>query len=140
MQVTNITEQYLHLTDAGQFGESFESQHFWQALATGQYPQLQQGMLCSAVEFTTAWPQWERHPAGTELVVLLQGKARLILEQKGVYTSHLLQKNGDFVLVPSGVWHTADPLTEQNGACTLMFFTPGADTEHKLRLPNSEQD
>ena len=140
MQAANITEHYLHLTAAGEFVDSFHSSHFWQALASGQYPQLQQGMLCSAFEFASAWSQWERHPAGAELVVLLQGKARLILEQQGGQTSHLLLKNGDFVLVPSGVWHTADPLTEQNGTCTLMFFTPGADTEHKPRLPNSEQD
>lgn len=140
MQASNITEHFLHLSAEGQFGSLLESGSFWQALATGQHPELEQGMLCSAFQFDCAWPSWERHPAGAELVLLLQGNARLLLEQQGEISEHLLQQSGDFVLVPAGVWHSADPLSGHDGSCTLLFITPGAGTEHKPRLPDTPQD
>lgn len=140
MQASNITRHYLQLQGNGRFGPLLDSQFFWQQLASGQYPQLEQGMLCSAFEFDCAWTSWERHPAGDELVLLLQGQAKLILEREGVETQQLLQKNGDFVLVPAGVWHRAEPLTADNGTCTLLFLTPGAGTEHKPWLPDLIQE
>ena len=91
--------------------------------------------MCSAFSFDSRWQTWERHPAGVELVLLLAGSACLILEQEGVERRQLLQQAGDFVLVPAGVWHTADPCEQAVGTCTLLFFTPGAGTEHKPRQP-----
>jgi len=133
MQVSQITEHYLPLSAEGQFGALLAAGTFWQELATGKHPQLEQGLLCSAFHFDAPWQRWERHPAGAELVLLLKGAARLILEQDGVESRHLLQQTGDFVLVPAGVWHTADPILDNNDGCTLLFFTPGAGTEHKVR-------
>lgn len=133
MQVSQITEHYLQLSAEGQFGALLPAGTFWQELATGQHPQLEQGMLCSAFSFDAPWPTWERHPTGAEMVLLLKGAAMLILEQDGIESRQLLQQTGDFVLVPAGVWHTADPILEHNDLCTLLFFTPGAGTEHKAR-------
>lgn len=133
MQVSQITEHYLHLSAEGQFGALLPAATFWQELASGQHPQLEQGLLCSAYSFAAPWPSWERHPTGAELVLLLKGAATLILEQDGIESRQLLQQTGDFVLVPAGVWHTADPILDHNDLCTLLFFTPGAGTEHKAR-------
>ncbi len=133
MQASHITEHYLHLAADGQFGALLPAATFWQELTAGQYPQLEQGLLCSAFSFDAPWQSWERHPAGAELVLLLKGAATLILEQDGIESRQLLQQTGDFVLVPVGVWHTADPILDNNDFCTLLFFTPGAGTEHKPR-------
>ncbi|MBU1439343.1 MAG: cupin domain-containing protein [Gammaproteobacteria bacterium] len=130
----NIKQHFLQISADAQFREVFQADTFWQQLAGGQFPQLEQGLLCSAFSFDTAWSTWERHPAGTELVLLLTGSACLVLEQNAVESRHLLQQPGDFVLVPAGVWHTADPLSCAGESCTLLFFTPGAGTEHKPRL------
>jgi mannose-6-phosphate isomerase-like protein (cupin superfamily) len=140
MQASHMTEHYVHLAADGQFGALLPAVTFWQELAAGQHPQLEQGLLCSAFSFDTPWPSWECHPAGAELVLLLKGAASLIFEQNGVETRQNLNQPGDFVLVPAGVWHTADPMSNVDSPCTLMFFTPGAGTEHKPRRLRNYQE
>jgi quercetin dioxygenase-like cupin family protein len=81
-------------------------------------------------EFAEDWSTWERHPAGEELVVLISGKAELILEQDGGEEhATTLARPGEFVLVPRGVWHTA----RVQERCAMLFVTPGEGTENRAR-------
>lgn len=100
---------------------------FWARLAAGEYPQLDRGRLMSAFTFDAPWPVWERHPAGEEVVLLLSGRATLLLETADGVQTCALEQAGDFVLVPANVWHTAQTQT----SCTLLFLTAGAGTEHR---------
>ena len=75
-----------------------------------------------------SWTFWERHPAGEELVLLLNGRVDLIQDLDG--TEHRIElKAGDGVLNPPGVWHTADV----HDPGDALFITPGAGTEHRPR-------
>lgn len=51
---------------------------------------------------------WEKHPAGEELVMLLDGEVELWLERGGGAVSRVrLTTWGQYVLVPRDTWHTA---------------------------------
>ena len=81
-------------------------------------------VLVSIFGFDTDWPTWERHPAGDEIVCLLSGRATFILEDGKRIE---VRDPGDFVVVPKGMWHTANT----NVPTKMVFVTPGEGTENK---------
>jgi uncharacterized cupin superfamily protein len=84
-------------------------------------------MVCMFPQNDT-WTTWERHPAGEELVLLLDGHIDLIQEIDGEEVRTELRA-GQAVINPAGVWHTADVHEPGRG----LFITPGTGTEHKPR-------
>jgi quercetin dioxygenase-like cupin family protein len=82
-------------------------------------------VLVSCYSFDADWPVWERHPAGDEIVCLLSGRARLVLE--GTAAPIELRDAGAYAIVPKGIWHTA----KTSVPTQMLFVTPGAGTEHK---------
>jgi hypothetical protein len=126
-QADAIFNTYLHVQDGGQTEPIAVSESFWQEVAQGDRPELNQGRLMSALTFSQPWPTWERHPAGEELVLLLAGAVTIVLEESSGERSILLDQIGAYVLVPTGVWHTAQTTVTTR----LLFLTPGAGTEHR---------
>ncbi|NUO71322.1 MAG: cupin domain-containing protein [Frateuria sp.] len=123
----DILHNYVHVLDGGKTEVLPASDAFWEELASGSYPRLDQGRLLSAFGFFESWSMWERHPAGEELVLLLSGTATVVLEESGFERSVQLRSPGEYVLVPTGVWHTARTTVP----ATMLFLTPGAGTEHR---------
>jgi len=78
------------------------------------------------------WDVWERHPAGDELVVLLEGRVTLIQDLEG-HEHGIEVQAGEGVINPCGVWHTAD--VHEPG--TALYVTPGRGTEHRPRADSS---
>ncbi len=85
--------------------------------------------LAAIHAFSEDWSTWERHPAGDELVVLLEGEVTLVLEQPEGEEAVSLNNSGDFVIVPQGVWHTA----RTSAGARMLFVTPGEGTENRAR-------
>ena len=83
--------------------------------------------LISSFEFTAAWPTWEMHPAGDELVCLIEGDVDLTLASPGGDEVVRLSEPGAFAIVPKGVWHTAKP----HRPTKMLFVTPGEGTENR---------
>ena len=81
-------------------------------------------MLVSCFAFDSDWAEWERHPAGDEIVYLLAGRVRFLFEGERAIE---LRQPGEFAIVPKGTWHTAKTTV----ATKMLFVTPGAGTEHK---------
>ena len=123
----NILDSYLHVRDGSRTDAIPSSASFWQDMAGGAYPHLDQGRLMSAFTFSEPWASWERHPTGEEVVMLLSGAATLLIEESGGERSVRLSSPGDYVLVPQGAWHTA----RTDVPTTMLFLTPGAGTEHR---------
>jgi mannose-6-phosphate isomerase-like protein (cupin superfamily) len=123
----DIQSTYLHFRNDGRANALPTSAAFWEELANGQYPQLEQGRLMSAFTFAAPWPTWERHPEGEELVMLLAGAVTLVLDDEGNERTLSLNQVGAYVLIPQGVWHTA----RTSVPTTMLFLTPGAGTEHR---------
>ena len=123
----HILGTYLHVRDGARTEAIDVSADFWNELAGGEHPQLDQGRLMSAFTFSEPWRSWERHPAGEELVMLLTGAATLVLEESGRERAVHLTEPGAYVLVPANVWHTA----RTDVPATMLFLTPGSGTEHR---------
>lgn len=106
---------------------------FWPRLMSGDYADEAMrrlgegdGRMVSAYEMDADWPNWEMHPAGDEVLILLKGQATFLLETAdGVRQIELIA--GKTCIVPRGVWHTAKIAQP----CTLLAITPGKGTQHK---------
>jgi quercetin dioxygenase-like cupin family protein len=87
-----------------------------------------EGRLVCITPQDVTWPSWERHPAGEEVVVLLDGRVDIIQDLDGEH--HTIElRAGEAMLNPRGVWHTADVHEPGRG----LFITPGRGTEHRPR-------
>ena len=87
-----------------------------------------EGRLVMMGTSDSSWTTWERHPAGEELVVVLDGRMTLIQEIDGAERRVDLRP-GEAAINPRNVWHTSD-IHER---CRTLFVTPGRGTEHRPR-------
>lgn len=84
-------------------------------------PELQQGRIMSVFAYETSWTWWERHPGGTELVLVLAGEVVFHLQNDdGSDAGAAALAEGECLLVPEGTWHRA----EFTVPATLLFVTP----------------
>lgn len=100
---------------------------FWQELSSGVLGDFHNEYLVTTHSFSENWPMWEMHPNGDEIVVLLSGSVDFILEKKTGNRVMPLRDCGGWVLVPSGMWHTA----KVNAPSTMLFITAGEGTQHR---------
>lgn len=82
--------------------------------------------LIACHDFTADWNEWEQHPLGDEIVVLLSGKATMVLLVNGTEEAAELTEPGSYVVVPSAVWHTA----KIDVPTKMLFITPGEGTKN----------
>jgi mannose-6-phosphate isomerase-like protein (cupin superfamily) len=89
------------------------------------------GRLLSVFAYEQTWNWRERHPSGEELVMLLDGRADLLLDQ-GDGERVVPLTPGRAAIVPTGAWHRA----AVHAPSTLLFVTPEpACTEHEAVAP-----
>ncbi|MEM9530786.1 MAG: cupin [Pseudomonadota bacterium] len=91
------------------------------------FDQFRGHVLIAEHAFANDWPTWEMHPAGDELVVLLEGACTFLLRIDGTDQALELGKSGEYAIVPQGVWHTAKVTTSTR----MLFITPGEGTENR---------
>lgn len=92
-----------------------------------EYGDFKNHELIAIHEFTSSWPSWEAHPKGDEVVILLEGEIIFFLDTDGNQKQIRLSKQGETVIVPKGVWHTA----HVEKSARVLFITPGEGTENK---------
>lgn len=68
---------------------------------------------------------WERHPAGDELLHLLEGEAEITTLTAGGPV-HSIVRAGSIFVCPQGLWHRIVP----RSPVSLLFATPGEGIEH----------
>jgi hypothetical protein len=119
-----LKETFLHLTDGPDVIPLDVGEDFWEKLASRT--DLGDGRLVSSFRFDADWPTWERHPAGEEVVVLINGSLDFVLETESGEKVVPLRGRGA-VVVPRGVWHTA----RVNEPSEALFITRGAGTENR---------
>ena len=84
--------------------------------------------LVSCCSFDADWPTWKIHPAGDEIVCVLSGEARLVLDYGERLEEIALDEPFAFAIVPRNTWHTA----RIESPCTMLLITPGEGTEKKV--------
>jgi mannose-6-phosphate isomerase-like protein (cupin superfamily) len=86
-----------------------------------------EGRLVCIVEQNETWGNWERHPAGEELVVLLSGRVDLVQEIGESEQRTIELRPGQATINPTNVWHTA--VVHEPGSA--LFITPGEGTQSR---------
>lgn len=124
----NLENTFVALNDSGGARPLLVTDDFWNALQEGRLGAFSR--LVSFLTFERDWETWEKHPAGEEVVCLLEGEVELLLDQDGDITTITLNQAGTFVLVPTNTWHTASV----KKLSKLLFITPGEGTEIKARI------
>jgi mannose-6-phosphate isomerase-like protein (cupin superfamily) len=100
---------------------------FWPRLMSGQLGTFHNEYLVTTFGYDRNWPNWEMHPNGDEVVLLLEGRTTMVLELDGREQLVELGESGSYVLVPRGTWHTA----RTGNACRMLFITAGEGTQHR---------
>jgi quercetin dioxygenase-like cupin family protein len=67
----------------------------------------------------------EMHPDGDEVLYLISGKVRVIIETDPVQELEMLPGNG--LIVPRGVWHRVDIIEPSQ----IVYLTPGPGGEYR---------
>jgi mannose-6-phosphate isomerase-like protein (cupin superfamily) len=107
---------------------------FWGELMSGnpvdpgirRLMESEHGRLLSALTMDADWTNWEMHPAGDEVLFMLEGEANFLLEfSEGVREIELVA--GRLLVVPKGVWHTA----KVHKPARLLAITAGRGTQHR---------
>ena len=71
----------------------------------------------SVFAYETSWTWWERHPVGTELVLVLSGAVVFHLQHDdGSGARSVGLAEGECLLVPEGAWHRAEITTPDDDA------------------------
>jgi len=82
------------------------------------------------VSFYSGSSEWERHPKGDEVVMVLEGTTTVVLLRNAKEEQHFLTEH-ELIVIPVGVWHRF----EGSDRLKVMTITP-QPTEHSLETPD----
>ncbi len=86
----------------------------------------EKGRLLAGLSMGADWTNWEMHPAGDEILFMLEGKATFVLELPDGLKEITLEA-GRLLAIPQGVWHTARVIQPAR----LIAITAGQRTQHR---------
>ena len=98
---------------------------FWNDLVNGRLGEFSR--MVALFYYDKDWSTWEKHPAGEEIVFLLEGSVTLRLELENEVQELHLNESGQYAIIPSDTWHTA----LINSPSKMIFITPGEGTENR---------
>ena len=84
------------------------------------------GRLLTVLPMNSSWTHWEMHPAGDEILFMLEGNATFVLDLADGFREVALSA-GRLLVIPKGVWHTAK--VSEPGR--LLAITAGSGTQHR---------
>jgi mannose-6-phosphate isomerase-like protein (cupin superfamily) len=73
--------------------------------------------------------EWERHPVGDEIVLVIEGQTTLILLEDERETANELHE-GEFIVVPQNIWHRFETPSKMK----VWSVTP-QPTDHSIDRP-----
>jgi len=119
----DLETTYLSLDGQGAVAVHPVGPEFW---ATIEQNQDVLGTLVGVYAGREDWPHWEMHPEGDEILVLLEGRITMILDDGAAERRVELAPGGTLVM-PRAVWHRA--LVPEPSR--LLAITYGAGTRHR---------
>jgi quercetin dioxygenase-like cupin family protein len=72
--------------------------------------------------------EWERHPNGDEIVMVVEGEAKVFLVHDGEETQQLLRQ-GQLIVIPENTWHRLE-----SEKVKILTVTP-RPTDHQVEFP-----
>jgi mannose-6-phosphate isomerase-like protein (cupin superfamily) len=123
----DLANTYIQLHDGPKASPIAVGPDFWPQIANRV--DLSAGRLVTMFRQKRGpWNNAEMHPAGDEILFLVSGEIELILESSEG-ERRIAFHGGNAVIVPQGVWHSANVIAEGN----LLAITRGAGTQHRAR-------
>jgi hypothetical protein len=124
----DLASTYVHLGDGGSAVPlpDFEWSPSYLEEYGARFADSQPSRLVCLLEQSATWDQWERHPAGEELVVLVSGRVDVIQDIDGAETLIELRP-GEALVNPPTAWHRS--IVHEPGRA--IFVTPGGGTENR---------
>jgi mannose-6-phosphate isomerase-like protein (cupin superfamily) len=130
----DLSENYLMLEPDGAAVLLPGGGEFWSQLMSGDATDpgirrlmgSEHGRLLSALPMSADWTNWEMHPAGDEILFMLDGKATFLLDLPDGLSEVALSA-GRLLVIPKGVWHTA----KVSEPARLLAITAGRGTQHR---------
>jgi mannose-6-phosphate isomerase-like protein (cupin superfamily) len=122
MQRLDLEDTYLSLDGQGGLNRH-PVEGFWETIDTNTDVL---GTLVSAYVSEADWPSWEMHPEGDEVLVLIDGRMTMILEEAGG-ERRVEMTPGATCIVPKGAWHRA--LAPEPSRFIAITYGPG--TTHR---------
>lgn len=83
------------------------------------------------VSYYSGSSEWERHPNGDEVVMVIDGVTTIVLLNHGVEERFSLVEQ-ELIVIPKGIWHRF----EKSEQLKVMTITP-QPTEHRLETPDA---
>jgi mannose-6-phosphate isomerase-like protein (cupin superfamily) len=130
MTAFDLEQTYLFVDGAGGLTAQAVGPTFWAEIADNP---LAGATMISAGAGAGDWPQWEMHPAGAEVLVILEGAPRIWLEHPDGRLETVAARPGATVVVPRGAWHRVE--CEQPHK--ILYVTYGSGTTHR---PVTDED
>ena len=119
----DLETTYLALDGKGEVVPLPVTPDFWSTI--DKSPAVFRSMI-GVYPVNSDWPHWEMHPAGAEILVLLDGALDMLLEEDGAQRIAPMSA-GTTLIVPAGAWHRA--LVRTPGRLLAVTYGPG--TEHR---------
>ena len=94
----DLMNTYAQLRDDGMALVTEGGDAFWSSLESR--PELHGGRLLGATAQTKDWPQWEIHPAGDEILILMSGAFGLQIERADDTVETIEMRAGSTCVVP----------------------------------------
>jgi oxalate decarboxylase/phosphoglucose isomerase-like protein (cupin superfamily) len=129
----NLTADYLRLKPDASVEPLALGDHFWPQLMSGKLGDFHHEYLVTMGSHERDWTSWECHPGGDEIVLLLTGRAVMVLETAQGEERVELAAPGDYVRIPRDTWHTA----KMAEPTSMLFITAGEGTKHRPVDPAS---
>ena len=132
-QPVDLAAAYTFLEDGGAALVVPGGDQFWRSIMTGPpfTPEVDRvvhgsGWLAARYVITSDSMAWERHPNGSELLVMLSGAMDIVFDMDSDHIRVGLTA-GNAILVPAAIWHRQ--LVRTAGA--YLGVTYGRGTEHR---------
>lgn len=133
-ETIDLSKNYLMLDPDGTAVRLPGGGDFWSQLMSGNAADpgirrlmgSEKGRLVSAISIGANWTNWEVHPAGDEILIMLEGQATFVLELSDGLREIVLSA-GRSLVIPKGVWHTA----KVSQPAHLLAITAGLGTQHR---------
>ncbi len=120
--VFDLEQGFLSLTGDGR-ADLLPGAHFGERLSRAP---ADMAYLVGVHPFAADWPHWEMHPEGHEVLVFLEGRLEMTLEEDGVRRAVEVGA-GETLLIPPGAWHIARIIEPGR----MLGVTYGAGTQHR---------
>jgi quercetin dioxygenase-like cupin family protein len=120
----DLERTYLFIDGAGGLERQEVGPNFWAEI--GDNPNAGATMI-SASEGNGDWAQWEMHPNGAEVLVILAGAPRIFLEHPDGRLERIEAHAGSTVIVPRGAWHRCECAEPYK----ILYITYGPGTTHR---------